>query len=242
MVYYLVSFGNNSRTYLYKSYCQEWNLGYIVDVPVKENDTKKGIIVAVYQMYPVEIGIPEEKIKVIIGRNHEIVNVDFVERILLGLQESFYRGYITRDTFCYVVEGMVSHQELLLEKEHWLYSIVYEDIPDMEMYYVWEPGNEEDKEFGFRKAFKEFQHKLWLRGHKPMERNIIIHHDPIEEEEQFQRIELDVERKLDEEFGYDVPYFGFCHTYWHRKKQILKEEYGIDWKSPADMNPMICFD
>lgn len=51
-----------------------------------------------------------------------------------------------------------------------------------------------------------------------------------------------MERKLDEELGYDVPYMGFCHTYWYRKKQILKEEYGIDWKSPADMNPMMCFD
>ena len=75
-----------------------------------------------------------------------------------------------------------------------------------------------------------------------MERTHVIHYDPIEDEERFQRIELDVERKLDEELGYDVPYMGFCHKYWHRKKQILKEEYGIDWKSPADMNPMMCFD
>ena len=242
MVYYLVSFGNNSRTYLYKAKNLELDLGYMVDVPVKEKDIKKGIIVAVYNTYPVHLGILEEKVKFIVGRNYEPVDVDWIERILLGLQESYYRGHISRDVFCYVVEGMVSKQELLLEKEHWLYSIVFEDIPEMELYYVWEPGNEDDKEFGFRKAFKEFQRKLRLRGNKPMERTHVIHYDPIEDEERFQRIELDVERKLDEELGYDVPYMGFCHKYWHRKKQILKEEYGIDWKSPADMNPMMCFD
>ena len=106
MVYYLVSFGNNSRTYLYKAKNLELDLGYMVDVPVKEKDIKKGIIVAVYNTYPVHLGILEEKVKFIVGRNYEPVDVDRIERILLGLQESYYRGHISRDVFCYVVEGV----------------------------------------------------------------------------------------------------------------------------------------
>ena len=35
---------------------------------------------------------------------------------------------------------------------------------------------------------------------------------------------------------------GFCHSYWATKKSILKDKYGIDWKSPAEMNPQTCFD
>jgi len=30
--------------------------------------------------------------------------------------------------------------------------------------------------------------------------------------------------------------------YWAAKKELLKKEYGIDWKSPAEMNPYALFD
>lgn len=36
--------------------------------------------------------------------------------------------------------------------------------------------------------------------------------------------------------------FGFCHKFWNTKKCILKKEYGIEWKTPAEMNPMVRFD
>ena len=35
---------------------------------------------------------------------------------------------------------------------------------------------------------------------------------------------------------------GFCFAYWQTKKQILHENYGIEWKSPAIMNPKVLFD
>ena len=35
---------------------------------------------------------------------------------------------------------------------------------------------------------------------------------------------------------------GFCHKLWAEKKRILREKYGIQWKSPSDMNPEILFD
>lgn len=36
--------------------------------------------------------------------------------------------------------------------------------------------------------------------------------------------------------------FGQCHAHWALQRKILAEEYGIDWKSPAQMNPNVCFD
>ncbi|MBQ8761804.1 MAG: hypothetical protein IJZ26_00585 [Clostridia bacterium] len=51
-----------------------------------------------------------------------------------------------------------------------------------------------------------------------------------------------VDEILKEEFK-DVPKgIGFCHKIWARKKQLLKEMYGINWQSPADLNPRIIFD
>ncbi|NQS72554.1 MAG: hypothetical protein HQQ73_10465 [Desulfobulbaceae bacterium] len=35
---------------------------------------------------------------------------------------------------------------------------------------------------------------------------------------------------------------GFCHLYWTIVKRILWEKHGIDWKSPAEMNPDVFFD
>lgn len=35
---------------------------------------------------------------------------------------------------------------------------------------------------------------------------------------------------------------GFCYVKWHMKKKVLKRDYGINWKSPSDLNPEINFD
>ena len=37
-------------------------------------------------------------------------------------------------------------------------------------------------------------------------------------------------------------YLGFCHEYWAAKKEVLREKYGIDWRSPAERYPHIIFD
>ena len=36
--------------------------------------------------------------------------------------------------------------------------------------------------------------------------------------------------------------WGACYSYWDIKKRILKYDYGIEWKSPKEMNPRIVFD
>lgn len=35
---------------------------------------------------------------------------------------------------------------------------------------------------------------------------------------------------------------GSCQFLWGRQQKILKEKYGISWRSPSDMNPDIMFD
>ena len=34
---------------------------------------------------------------------------------------------------------------------------------------------------------------------------------------------------------------GFCFSYWSAKKSVL-ESYGIEWRSPRQMNPRVLFD
>ena len=35
---------------------------------------------------------------------------------------------------------------------------------------------------------------------------------------------------------------GECHIIWNLQKRILKEKFGVDWKTPAEMNEDIIFD
>jgi len=35
---------------------------------------------------------------------------------------------------------------------------------------------------------------------------------------------------------------GYCHVFWGEQKRILKDKYGIDWKTPAERNPNARFD
>ena len=47
---------------------------------------------------------------------------------------------------------------------------------------------------------------------------------------------------FEEEFKDTQKGLGFYKKYWARKKQLLKELYNIDWKTPEELNPGIIFD
>lgn len=65
--------------------------------------------------------------------------------------------------------------------------------------------------------------------------------DPVEKTAQYIMIREELEREIKAQIG-KGGYLGYCHVYWAVKKRILKEKYGIDWKSPAELNPHIRFD
>ena len=67
--------------------------------------------------------------------------------------------------------------------------------------------------------------------------------DPLEEDprykEIFRKAEEETERSLTRR-GIE-PQLGYVHAYWDTKKKILRR-YGIDWKTPAELNPFTSFD
>lgn len=57
------------------------------------------------------------------------------------------------------------------------------------------------------------------------------------------KIELELERLIRKQIREnEKELFSFCHLYWGTKKKILKEQFGIEWQSPAELNPDINFD
>lgn len=68
--------------------------------------------------------------------------------------------------------------------------------------------------------------------------------DPIEVDPKYKEIFS----KIDDEIAEDLKNhpqkdsLGFCHIYWDRKQEILKDKYHIRWKTPTEMNPEVLFD
>lgn len=87
---------------------------------------------------------------------------------------------------------------------------------------------------------------------------IELKHDPIEETEEYKKVVDAVEKKARERVkarfekliseckDETMKEFWRHRTSYHRfvyeKKAILKEEYGIEWKSDIELNPEVRFD
>jgi len=70
--------------------------------------------------------------------------------------------------------------------------------------------------------------------------------DPIEQSPQYKKVIHEVEKEAEANLkkkGLDFPgRMGYCHSLWGEIQRILKEKHGIEWKTPAEMNPMTIFD
>lgn len=73
-----------------------------------------------------------------------------------------------------------------------------------------------------------------------------VYYDPQEREpctgEIIRRAGEEAVKSLEERFPGMKGNPGYCRSLWIEKKNILLQKYGIDWKSPADLNPGIRFD
>lgn len=65
--------------------------------------------------------------------------------------------------------------------------------------------------------------------------------DPVERTPQMEEICESVERECAEATADHRRGMGFCFMYWSIKRDILSK-YGIEWNSPATMNPRVMFD
>lgn len=70
----------------------------------------------------------------------------------------------------------------------------------------------------------------------------ILKSDPVEKTKKYKSIEKEMEEKVMNRLK-DVPKgMGWCHLYWSTKREILWNDYGIEWRSPSQMNPRVMFD
>ena len=65
-------------------------------------------------------------------------------------------------------------------------------------------------------------------------------YDPIEDTEEYKKIEKEVHQKILVRLGGKLTR-GNAYLYPLLKKEILKNDYNIEWKSPQELNPNIKF-
>ncbi|MBQ3066420.1 MAG: hypothetical protein IJD18_00170 [Clostridia bacterium] len=65
-------------------------------------------------------------------------------------------------------------------------------------------------------------------------------YDPVEDTAEYKAIEEELHAKILQELGGQLTR-GNAQMYPQIKKEILKRDYGIDWKSPQELNPRIRF-
>lgn len=63
--------------------------------------------------------------------------------------------------------------------------------------------------------------------------------DPIEQSAEYKAVIIEVEKRARANLTHTGK--GSCFEFWLLKKRYLKE-YGIEWKSPKELNPKIKFD
>ena len=65
-------------------------------------------------------------------------------------------------------------------------------------------------------------------------------YDPIEDTDLYKEIEEELNKKILEQIGGELTR-GNAYLYPKIKKEILKKDHNIDWKSPQELNPNIKF-
>lgn len=70
----------------------------------------------------------------------------------------------------------------------------------------------------------------------------MLKHDPVEWTARWEEV-IDEADKIVEARLVDHPRgMGYCHAYWPERVEVLMSKFGVEWRSPARMNPRVIFD
>ncbi len=69
----------------------------------------------------------------------------------------------------------------------------------------------------------------------------ILKADPVQATQEWEEVIYEVEKEVDEQLKEEPRGMGFCFSYWSAKRAALTRR-GIEWRSPASMNPRVMFD
>lgn len=69
-----------------------------------------------------------------------------------------------------------------------------------------------------------------------------LRHDPVEWTSKYEYAIPEAEAKAAHRLSEHPRGMGFCFAWWYELADILRTDYGIEWRSPSSMNPRVHFD
>jgi hypothetical protein len=103
-------------------------------------------------------------------------------------------------------------------------------------------GNEGASRIGGRKSLhkpREKEPTMATERPNPRPSDMQLIRDPIEDDPRYREILERADAETREELAGKE---RNCYVFWKVKKRILKERHGLDWKTPAELNPTVLFD
>lgn len=167
-------------------------------------------------------------------------------RLLCGVSGSksgpFYDAKVSTEAV-YITDSSPQSEVLNLDKEGWPVWKTYDTVEFMGA----APGTAvleiTQKWFLISKEPEVVaSHKLYVDPGKKSESRLL--HDPVQDDPAYAEIFKGIDSEVDKTLAGDSRRgsMGFCHVIWETKKRILKTKYGIEWETPAEMNPQVIFD
>ena len=158
--------------------------------------------------------------------------------------EDYKYGVITAEEFCKAMEDLGKYPLLLVDRN--LDRITNCMIPEICKSYMEADASDKDRDLKFWIGLKDCEYLMHFGWTFTEEREEYYRtgrdrRDPIEYTDRYLAIEPEMEKLVRAETG-EGGWLGFCHTYWAEKKKVLKEHFGIDWKSTDDRFPGLRID
>ena len=77
---------------------------------------------------------------------------------------------------------------------------------------------------------------------KAVEQTGYLKRDPVEWTARWEEVIDQAEQMVAERLAGEPMVMGYCFGYWSAKAAVLSDKFGIEWRSPAAMNPRVMFD
>lgn len=153
-------------------------------------------------------------------------------------------GVISAEEFCLAMKDIGEYPIAIMDRE--AKRIVNDMIPEICKSYSDAEESDPNRDLRFwiglkdctylmngGRTFTEEREEYYRTGKGRLE--------PVEYTDRYLAIEPEMERLIRAETG-EGGWTGFCHTYWAVKKRVLKEHFGIEWKSIDDRFPGLLID
>ena len=153
-------------------------------------------------------------------------------------------GIISGDEFCRTVQEYIRTDPFLPNED--LQRVVCTLLPEICKAYADENVSEKERDLKFRIGLKDCYSLIergWTFSEEREEyyKTGLDRKNPVEYTDEYLAIEPEMERLVRAEVG-EGGYLGFVHEYDSVKKRVLKERYGIGWKTTRERYPGLLID